>query len=83
MSEPRPVRVGYILLTGCAPVVMASLKGHDRRHGIRIELTRAPSWAAIRDGLITGALDAAHALYGLVYGVEMGIGIPPQAIWRC
>ncbi len=80
MREPHRVRVGYIPLTDCAPVVMAALKGHDRRHGIHIELTRAPSWAAIRDGLITGALDAAHALYGLVYGVEMGIGTSPQAM---
>ncbi len=78
MTAPRRLRVGYIPLTDCAPVVMAALKGHDRRHGIEIELVRAPSWAAIRDGLLTGELDAAHALYGLVYGVQMGIGGPRQ-----
>lgn len=80
MSEPRRVRVGFIPLTDCAPVVLAAGKGYDRRHGIRMELVRAPSWAVIRDGLITGELDAAHALYGLVYGVEMGIGTPRQAM---
>ncbi len=46
------------------------------RHGIRIELCRQPSWAAVRDKLLSGELDAAHAFYGLVYGVQLGIGGP-------
>lgn len=37
---------------------------------------REPSWAAVRDKLLGGALDAAQMLYGLVYGVELGIGGP-------
>lgn len=78
MRELQRVRVGFIPLTDCAPVVMAARKGYDHRHGIHIDLVRAPSWAAIRDGLITGELDAAHALYGLVYGVQMGIGGPQR-----
>ena len=32
------------------------------------------SWAGVRDKLNNGELDAAHVLYGLVYGVQMGIG---------
>ena len=74
---PR-IRVGFIPLTDCAPVVMAAYKGYDRRHGIEIELVRAPSWAAIRDGLLTGAMHATHALYGLVYGLQLGIGGPQR-----
>ena len=76
--KPTPVRVGYIPLTDCAPLVMAAAKGFDRKHGIELVLSREPSWAAIRDQLLTGELDAAHALYGLVYGVHMGIGGPRQ-----
>ena len=76
MFESQRLRVGFIPLTDCAPVVMAAHWGFDRRHGIEIELVRAPSWAAIRDGLLTGELDAAHALYGLVYGVQLGLGGP-------
>ena len=34
---------------------------------------KQPSWAAVRDGLLNGDLDAAHLLYGLAYGVHMGI----------
>lgn len=80
MPEPKPrqVRVGFIPLTDCAPLAMATAMGFDRRHGIEIVLSREPSWAAIRDKLLTGQLDAAHALYGMVYGVQMGIGGPRQ-----
>ncbi|MBC7860704.1 MAG: ABC transporter substrate-binding protein, partial [Burkholderiaceae bacterium] len=36
------------------------------------------SWARVRDKLINGELDAAHVLYGLVYGVQLGIGGPKK-----
>ena len=72
--EQREVRVGFIPLTDCASVVVAATEGFDRKHGIRIVLSKESSWAAIRDKLVSGELDAAHVLYGLVYGVQMGIG---------
>lgn len=77
-TQPTPIRVGFIPLTDCAPLVMAAAKGFDRKHGIQLVLSRESSWAAVRDKLLTGWLDAAHALYGLVYGVQMGIGGPRQ-----
>ena len=72
--EKKELRVGFMPLTDCAPVVIAVTEGFDRRHGIRIIPARESSWAAVRDKLVTGELDAAHALYGMVYGVQMGIG---------
>ncbi|QNM98887.1 ABC transporter substrate-binding protein [Chitinimonas koreensis] len=74
--EKEEVQVGFIPLTDCASVVMAAVLGFDRKYGIRIVPRREASWAAIRDKLAGGELDAAHALYGLVYGVQMGIGGP-------
>jgi nitrate/nitrite transport system substrate-binding protein len=68
------LRIGFLPLTDCASVIVAAELGFDRKHGIEIVPVREPSWAAIRDKLIRGELDAAHALYGLVYGVELGIG---------
>ncbi len=76
--EKREVRVGFIPLTDCASLVMASLNQFDAKHGIRIVLSRQASWAAIRDKLVSGELDAAHVLYGLVYGVHLGIGGPKK-----
>ena len=74
----KTVKVGFIPLTDCAPLVLASHRGYDRKHGIELVLSREASWAAIRDKLLTRRLDAAHALYGLVYGVHMGIGGPKE-----
>ncbi|HZP92781.1 MAG TPA: CmpA/NrtA family ABC transporter substrate-binding protein [Burkholderiales bacterium] len=72
--EKPELRVGFIPLTDCASVVAAAHEGFDLRHGIRIVPVKKPSWAAMRDGLLSGELDAAHVLYGLVYGVQMGVG---------
>lgn len=76
-SIERPhVRIGYVPLSDAAPLIVADALGLGERHGLTIELCRQPSWAAIRDKLLTGELDAAHSLYGLVYGVHVGIGGP-------
>ncbi|WP_244817071.1 CmpA/NrtA family ABC transporter substrate-binding protein [Caballeronia sp. Lep1P3] len=81
-SSPAPtperthVRVGFVALSDAAPLAAAALRDLGRRHGITIELCRQSSWAAVRDKLLSGELDAAHALYGLVYGVQLGIGGP-------
>ncbi|MFL6659032.1 MAG: CmpA/NrtA family ABC transporter substrate-binding protein [Massilia sp.] len=72
--ELDTVRVGFIPLTDCASVVMASVLGLDRKYGIKIVLSKESSWASVRDKLVNGELDAAHVLYGLIYGVQNGIG---------
>ncbi|WP_374517768.1 CmpA/NrtA family ABC transporter substrate-binding protein [Undibacterium squillarum] len=72
--EKEEVRVGFIPLTDCASVVMASVLGFDKKYGIKIIPTKESSWASVRDKLVNGELDAAHVLYGLIYGVQQGIG---------
>ena len=74
--EKKEVKIGFIPLTDCASVVMASVKGFDKKHGITITPSKEASWAAVRDKLVNGELDASHVLYGLIYGVQMGIGGP-------
>ena len=76
--EKAEVRIGFIPLTDCASVVMASVMGFDKKYGIKITPTKEASWAAIRDKLVNGELDAAHVLYGLIYGVQLGIGGPKK-----
>jgi len=61
-------------LSDAAPLVAAKLYEFGHAHGLTLELVRQPSWAALRDKLLAGDLDAAHALYGLVYGVQLGLG---------
>ena len=72
--EKTTVRIGYMPLADCAPVVMASVLGFDERYGIRFELSRELSWTGMRDRLVGGDIDAGHVLYGLLYGLQMGIG---------
>ena len=76
--EKKEVRIGFIPLTDCASVVMAAEMGFDKKYGIKIIPTKEASWASVRDKLVNGEIDAAHVLYGLVYGVQMGIGGPKK-----
>ncbi len=72
--EKKEVKIGFIPLTDCASVVMASVLEFDKKYGIKIVPSKEASWAAIRDKVVNGELDAAHVLYGLIYGVHMGVG---------
>ncbi len=72
--EITEVKVGFIPLTDCAPIIVAAEMGFDKKYGIKIMPSKEASWAAIRDKTVNGELHAAHVLYGLVYGVQMGIG---------
>ncbi len=76
--EKEEVRIGFIPLTDCASVVMASVLGFDRKYGIRIVPSKEASWAAVRDKLVNGDLDMAHVLYGLVYGLHLGVSGPKK-----
>ncbi len=72
--EKTDLKIGFIPLTDCASVVMAGELGLYKKYGLNVTVTKEASWAAVRDKLVLGELDAAHVLYGLIYGVQLGIG---------
>jgi nitrate/nitrite transport system substrate-binding protein len=74
----KEVKVGFIPLTDCASVVIASVMKFDEKYGIKIIPSKEASWAGVRDKLVNGELHASHALYGLIYGVHLGIGGPKK-----
>jgi nitrate/nitrite transport system substrate-binding protein len=76
--EKRELKIGFIPLTDCASVVIASVMKFDEKYGIKIIPSKEASWAAVRDKLVNGEIDAAHVLYGLIYGVHMGVGGPKK-----
>jgi nitrate/nitrite transport system substrate-binding protein len=76
--EKKEVKIGFIPLTDCASVVMASVLGLDQKYGVKFVLSKEASWAGVRDKLVNGELDFAHVLYGLMYGVQMGLGGPKK-----
>ncbi len=76
-TRNRVLRVGYVPLCDCAPVVMAQELGLYARHGLRVELSREVGWATIRDKIIYGELDAAQCVAGMVFAASAGVGSPP------
>ena len=72
--EKTKLTIGFIPLTDCASVVMAYELGLFKKYGLDVTVSKEASWAAVRDKLTNGELDAAHVLYGLVYGLSLGIG---------
>ncbi|WP_028312601.1 CmpA/NrtA family ABC transporter substrate-binding protein [Derxia gummosa] len=76
--EKKEVKIGFIPLTDCASVVMASVLGFDKKYGVTITPSKEASWASVRDKLVNGDIDFAHVLYGLIYGVQLGVSGPKK-----
>ena len=71
----RPkLRLGFVPLTDCAPLVMAAELGLFRKFGLRVALSRELGWATIRDKIIHRELDAAHALAAMPVAATLGLG---------
>ncbi len=68
------LRLGFVPLTDCAPLVMAQELGLFKKFGLRVELSRELGWATIRDKIIHGELDAAHALAAMPVAATLGLG---------
>lgn len=67
------VRVGFVPLNDCAPLVVAQELGFFARHGLNVRLSRELGWASVRDKLAYGELDAAHAPCGLPFALQLGL----------
>lgn len=71
------LRVGFVPLTDCAPLVMAQELGLFRKFGLNVALSRELGWATIRDKVIHGELEAAHAVAGMPFAATLGLGSIP------
>ncbi|WP_308583483.1 CmpA/NrtA family ABC transporter substrate-binding protein [uncultured Pseudomonas sp.] len=72
--EKSSLDLGFMALSDCASLVVAATQGFAQPYGLTLNLKRQSSWANLRDKLVSGELDAAHSLYGLIYAVHLGIG---------
>lgn len=75
-SRADTVRLGFVPLTDCAPLVVAREFGLFARHGLTVSLSRELGWATVRNKLAHGELDAAHAPCGLPFALRLGLGCP-------
>ena len=73
-AKETKLRVGFVPLTDCAPLVMAQELGLYKKFGVNVELSRELGWATIRDKIIHCELDAAHALAAMPVAATLGLG---------
>lgn len=73
----RVIRLGYVPVCDCAPLIMAREVGLFAKHGLRVELSREAGWATIRDKIVYQELEAAHAPAGMVFAATLGLRCVP------
>jgi ABC-type nitrate/sulfonate/bicarbonate transport system substrate-binding protein len=75
----EPLRIGFLPVSDCAPLVYAAEGGLFEKYELDVELQRQTRWAEIRDKVINGDLDAAHAPATLPFMANLGIESDPCA----
>lgn len=78
--EKPNLKLGFIKLTDCAPLVIAKEKGFFDREGLNVELEPQSNWKVLLDGVINGQLDGAHMLAGQPIGATIGFGTQANVI---
>lgn len=72
--EKTDLKIGFIALTDCAPIVIAKEKGFFEKYGLKVQvLKEGGGWAGIQQKSISGEYDAAHALAGMPLASTIGI----------
>jgi nitrate/nitrite transport system substrate-binding protein len=75
MTPPaKKIKLGFISLTDCAPLVAAKELGLFAKYGVDVELEKEASWAVVRDKILNGEIDGAHCLFSMPFSVYTGIG---------
>jgi nitrate/nitrite transport system substrate-binding protein len=72
--EKDELRLGFIKLTDCAPLVIAKEKSFFEDEGLYVTLEAQANWKILMDRVIAGELDGAHMLAGQPIGATIGIG---------
>ncbi|MBL9198866.1 MAG: ABC transporter substrate-binding protein [Opitutaceae bacterium] len=76
--EAPNMNFGIIALTDCSPIVIAHEKGLFKKYGINSTVTKGANWAAIRDNLSSGSIQATHMLIGMPLASTMGLAGSPK-----
>ena len=70
------IRIGFIPVTDCAPLIAAEKLGLFESHGLKVSLHCEAGWATIREKMVHGQLEAAHAVAGLILALRLGLQGP-------
>jgi nitrate/nitrite transport system substrate-binding protein len=71
--EKTDLKLGFIALIDCAPLVVAREKGFFSKYGLNVILCKESSWASIRDKVSFGLLDGAHMLAPMPLAATLGL----------
>ena len=72
--EKTKLKIGFIALTDCAPLVIAKEKGFFAAEGLEVDVEKeGGGWPGIQQKTISGEYDYAHALAGLPIAATLGI----------
>ena len=72
-SGQTVLRLGFMPLTDCAPLIVAEMLGLFRKHGVKVELSPHHAWAAMRDKISIGQLDGGQLLAPMPIAASLGL----------
>jgi nitrate/nitrite transport system substrate-binding protein len=72
--EKPQLKLGFIKLTDCAPLVVAKELGFFEAEELDVALEAQANWKILLDRVISGELDGAHMLAGQAIAASIGIG---------
>ncbi|MGF1530822.1 MAG: CmpA/NrtA family ABC transporter substrate-binding protein [Puniceicoccaceae bacterium] len=72
--EKEDLRIGFIKLTDCAPIIIAYEKGFFEDEGLFVAIEAQANWKVLLDRVISGELDGAHMLAGQPIAATVGFG---------
>jgi nitrate/nitrite transport system substrate-binding protein len=72
--EKTKLKIGFIALTDCAPLVIAKEKGFFKEEGLDVHVAKeGGGWPGIQQKVISGEYDFSHALAGMPIAATLGI----------
>lgn len=81
--EKPNLKIGFIALTDCAPIVIAKEKGFFAKHGLNVDVVKeGGGWAGIQQKVGNGEYDFSHMLAPMPIASTLGINgnVPMNAV---
>jgi nitrate/nitrite transport system substrate-binding protein len=73
-SKVRKLKLGFIALTDCAPLVVAKELGYFSERNLDVTLVKQASWPATRDNILKNEIQGGHVLFSMPLSVASKVG---------
>jgi len=78
--EKPDLKLGFIKLTDCAPIIIAKELNFFEDEGLYVTIEAQANWKILLDRVITGELDGAHMLAGQPIAATIGFGTKAHVV---